>query len=246
MRKHTKTHPYWLHFGAGNLFKQVHAPIAQNLLNQHEVDSGIIVAETFDPDIITQGYEPYDNCSLSVILKADGSLTTELIASVSQAYAVRGHDQTYNALKATFTNPELQMVTVSITEKGYAVRDAQGKPLSWMVQDFTQGPEHAVSTMAILAALLYARYKTSAAPLAMISTDNFSQNRDCFRASIIDIAKTWQHNALVEPGFVDYVCDQSRIAFPLSMIDRITPNPAPSVARQLENLGFQDTQNRSY
>ena len=44
MREHTAKHPYWVHFGAGNLFRAVHAPIAQTLLNEGDVASGVIVA----------------------------------------------------------------------------------------------------------------------------------------------------------------------------------------------------------
>ena len=40
--KHTKENPYWLHFGAGNIFKAFQANVVQNLLNEGIVDRGII------------------------------------------------------------------------------------------------------------------------------------------------------------------------------------------------------------
>lgn len=242
MRARTTTHPYWVHFGAGNLFREVHALIAQRLLNQGIVDSGVIVAETFDADIITDAYKPFEDRGLSVILKSDGSMDTEVVASVGASFGIRTHDDVWNGLEQVFTNEELQFVTVTITEKGYAVRNNAGEPLPWMAKEFEQGPSVAVSAMGAIAALLYARFKSGAAPIAMVSTDNFSQNGDRFRGAIVDIATTWAKANLVEQEFVDYVSDQERVSFPLTMIDRITPNPADSVVEKLKSIDFADNE----
>ena len=69
LKARTLEHPYWVHFGAGNLFREVHALVAQDLLNQGEVESGVVVAETFDADIIDDAFKPFDDRGLSVILK---------------------------------------------------------------------------------------------------------------------------------------------------------------------------------
>lgn len=242
MRAQTLEHPYWVHFGAGNLFREVHALIAQDLLNQGLVHSGIIAAETFDADIITDAYKPFENRGLSVILKSDGSMDTEVVASVGASFGIRAHNDVWAGLEQVFTNTELQFVTVTITEKGYAVRNADGEPLPWMVKEFEQGPSVAVSAMGAIAALLHARFKAGAAPIAMVSTDNFSQNGDRFRSAIIDIATTWAQAGLVEQEYVDYVSDQERVSFPLTMIDRITPNPAETVAQKLKSIDFADSE----
>lgn len=242
MREHTRHHPYWVHFGAGNLFREVHALIAQCLLNQHEVQSGIIAAETFDADIISDAYKPFDDRSLSVILKSDGSIETEVVASVGESIGIRGHDDAWEQLEAVFTHDELQFVTVTITEKGYALRKPDGTPLPWTAAELNGGPEVATSAMGMIAALLYARFRAGATPIAMVSTDNFSQNGDRFRGAILDVAQTWQQAGYVDAAFVEYVSDQQRVSFPLTMIDRITPNPAPSVAHQLTEMGFADAQ----
>ena len=44
MRKATKANPFWVHFGAGNLFRAFHAAIAEKMLNDGTLDRGIIVA----------------------------------------------------------------------------------------------------------------------------------------------------------------------------------------------------------
>ena len=237
----TQAHPYWLHFGAGNLFRAVHAAIAQDLLEAGETEAGVLVAETFDPDIVDEAYAPYANRCLQVVMNGDGSVDSRLIASVADAFAVRAHDECWDALEQVFVNPELQFVTVTITEKGYAIENPDGKPLPWIAPEIEGGPETAISAMGAITALLLARFNAGGTPIAMVSTDNFSENGDRFRASIRRFAELWQERGFVGQQFVDWVSDPDTVSFPLSMIDRITPNPAASVAKLLASRGFADT-----
>ena len=241
VRAHSADHPYWLHFGAGNLFRAVHAPLAQSLLNQGVVRSGIFVAETFDPEIVSAVYTPNKDRSLAVVLKADGSMDLELVASVAGAFGIASHDETWSRLVKVFTNPELQFITVTVTEKGYALRNAQGELLPWISGEVEHGPDAAVSAMGAITALLYERFKAGKRPLALVSTDNFSQNGDRFGSTIREFAGLWKDRGFVPQEFVDYLNDPKKIAFPLTMIDRITPNPAQSVSKQLAERGFADT-----
>lgn len=57
----TKENPFWVHFGAGNLFRAFHANVVQNLLNQGVLDRGLIVAEGFDYEIIEKMNRPQTN-----------------------------------------------------------------------------------------------------------------------------------------------------------------------------------------
>ena len=62
-----KTHaePTWVHFGAGNIFRAFPAAILNDALNSGKYDRGVIVAESFDYEIIDKAYQPYDNLSLA-------------------------------------------------------------------------------------------------------------------------------------------------------------------------------------
>ena len=70
----TKEAPAWIHFGAGNIFRAFTANLQQTLLNTGKADTGIIVAEGFDYEIIEKMYRPNDNLSVLVTLKSDGCL----------------------------------------------------------------------------------------------------------------------------------------------------------------------------
>ena len=48
----TKNVPEWIHFGAGNIFRAFQANVVQNLLNEGVLDTGLIVAEGYDYEII--------------------------------------------------------------------------------------------------------------------------------------------------------------------------------------------------
>ena len=67
----TKAHPIWVHFGAGNIFRGFIAALQQKLLDEGLSDKGIIAADTFDYDIITKIYDPYDNLTMMVTLTRD-------------------------------------------------------------------------------------------------------------------------------------------------------------------------------
>ncbi|SIR24786.1 fructuronate reductase, partial [Halanaerobium kushneri] len=80
----TKANPEWVHFGAGNIFRAFIARLQQELLNEGEVETGIIAAEGFDYEIIDKIYKPADNLSLVVKMSADGNLDKTLLASIAE------------------------------------------------------------------------------------------------------------------------------------------------------------------
>lgn len=237
----TKKAPVWVHFGAGNIFRIFIGGLADTLIEKGESKKGITCVETFDFDVIDKIYAPYDNLVLAVTLKADGSTDKRVLGSLTEAIKAQSSDVSqWNRLKEIFKDPGLQMISFTITEKGYALKGADGTYFPFIQADIENGPEKAVSAMAVVCALLYERYKTVKAPLAVVSMDNCSHNGEKLQSSIVTMAKEWNKKGFVEEGFVEYITDESRVSFPWSMIDRITPRPADSVCRELENAGIED------
>ena len=117
--------------------------------------------ETFDFDVIDKIYAPYDNLVLAVTLKADGSTDKRVLGSLTEAIKAQSSDVSqWNRLKEIFKDPGLQMISFTITEKGYALKGADGTYFPFIQADIENGPEKAVSAMAVVCALLYERYKT--------------------------------------------------------------------------------------
>ena len=237
----TKKAPVWVHFGAGNIFRIFIGGLADTLLNNQEMDKGITCVETFDFDVVDKIYKPYDNLVLAVTLKADGSTDKKVLGSLTEAVKAQSSDESqWNRLKEIFRNPGLQMISFTITEKGYALKGSDGSYFPFIVADIENGPEKAGSAMAVVCSLLYERYKAGKAPLAVVSMDYCSHNGEKLKGSVVTMAQEWLSRGFVDPGFVDYITDESQVSFPWSMIDKITPRPAESVAAELKKLGVED------
>ena len=240
MRAETEDHPTWVHFGAGNIFRGFIARLQQPLLEQGLVKGGIIAADTFDFDIMDQIYAPHDSMTLMVSLKPDGSMEREVVASIAEGLrAGRAYPQDLEKLRTIFRAPSLQMVSFTITEKGYALADLAGRFLPAVEADFADGPSRCSHAMCLVCALLLERYRAGAAPVAMVSMDNCSHNGEKLRAGILTVAEQWRKREYVDEGFVAWVSDETRVSFPWSMIDKITPRPARVVEEALTAAGIE-------
>lgn len=236
----TKKSPSWVHFGAGNIFRIFVGGLADTLLAKGEISRGITCVETFDFDVVDKIYAPYDNLVLAVTLKADGSTDKKVLGSLTEAIkAQTSVPSEWNRLKEIFVNPELQMISFTITEKGYALKGSDGTYFSFIQADIDNGPEKGGSAMAVVCALLNERYKAGKLPLAVVSMDNCSHNGEKLQSSIITMAEEWCRKGFVEEGFVAYLKDEKQVAFPWTMIDKITPRPAESVCKELEAAGVE-------
>ena len=64
--------------------------------------------------------------------------------------------------------------------------------------------------------------------------DNCSHNGDKLYAAVNAFARAWEENGLISHGFLAYINDKSKVSFPWTMIDKITPRPDPAVKAALE------------
>ena len=241
MREAAKKAPIWVHFGAGNIFRAFVAALQQRLLDEGLADRGIVAADTFDVDNIRMIYGGYDNLTMSVTLNADATMDKEIIASVSEALVAQPAEEAdFARLKEIFAAPSLQMVSFTITEKGYALRGLDGEYLPVVASDLKEGPAAARHAMSIVAALLLHRFENGKAPLAVVSMDNCSHNGEKLRSSILEVAETWWKRGFVSWDFIAWLTDETRVSFPWSMIDKITPRPAPAVQQMLADAGIED------
>lgn len=239
VEEETKKAPFWIHFGAGNIFRAFQANALQKLLNRGALKKGIIAVEGFDYEIIEKLYRPHDNLSILVTLKSDGTTEKTVIGSIVETRILdSGNREEFTRLKEIFAYPGLQMASFTITEKGYSLTDAEGKFLPREAQDLHAGPEKASGYMGKVAALLYARYQAGGYPLAMVSMDNCSHNGDRLYDVMETFARKWEENGLADKGFVRYVTDRQNVSFPWTMIDKITPRPDESVEQLLKKDGI--------
>ena len=239
--KKAKQAPRWAHFGIGNIFRIFIGGIADGLLEAGVLDRGLTCIETFDYDVVDKIYTPYDNLGLSVILHADGTRTYKVLGSMAEAVKAQSTDPAHWArLKEVFRSKELQLISFTITEKGYALAGSDGIYFPFIQSDIDNGPEKATSAMAVLTAMLYVRYQDSRTPIALVSMDNCSHNGDLLRHSVLTMTREWQKKGYVTEDFLTWLGDETQVSFPWTMIDKITPRPSDAIAADLEALGVED------
>ena len=237
----TYENPFWVHFGAGNIFRAFQANIAQNLLNEGVLDRGIVVVEGFDYEIVEKMNWPHDDYTILATLKANGTVEKTVVGGVVESRILDSqNDAEYGRLKEIFAKDSLQMCTFTITEKGYSLVNGKGEIIPDIASDFVEGPAQPKSYIGKVASLLYTRYQAGEKPIAMVSTDNCSHNGDKLKAAITAFAEKWVANGKAEAGFEAYIKESGKVSFPWSMIDKITPRPDASVEQMLKEDGVEE------
>ena len=115
--KATRENPFWIHFGAGNIFRAFQANVVQDLLNQGVLDRGLVVAEGYDYEIIQKMNHPHDDYSILVTLKANGTVEKTIVGSVVESLALDSDNaEQFQRLKEIFSADSLQMASFTIKD----------------------------------------------------------------------------------------------------------------------------------
>lgn len=240
-QRYSVDHPVWVHAGPGNIFRGFIASLQQTLLDKGLQKSGIHTVSFQDADIIDKVYKPHDNLTMEVTLLPNKDVELRVIGSVIGGFATSSdRPEDCAAVRKIFSSKSLQLYSFTITEKGYALKGIDGKFFPAVEKDLAAGPANCTHAMTQTTALLLERYKNGAYPLAVVSMDNCSHNGDKIKDAVLTIANAWKDNGFVDAGFVEYLTDESKITFPWTMIDKITPRPDPEIVELLRQRGIVD------
>ena len=233
MTEKTVASPRWIHLAPSNLYRAMIAPLQQVLLESGSVDYGMIAVETHDKQVIDNIYRPHNNLSLRVVMYPDGRNDLMVVANIADALFADADDSSedWGTTLDYFSKNSLQLVSITCTEKGYNIDN----PLA--EADYRNGPAAPKHIMAKVAAFAHHRYKNGGAPMAFVSMDNCSENGHRFFSAVMAFAKEWLSRGFADPEFPEYL--ERKVAFPWTMIDRITPRPAGNVKEMLEEKGIR-------
>ncbi|AOZ72567.1 mannitol dehydrogenase [Boudabousia tangfeifanii] len=246
MQEQAKENPRWVHIGPGNIFRVFLARIAHEMLaaGHHWPITAVV---PLDPQELDIQLAAHDLMSLGVTLHPQGELDLQVIAGLGEGLATK-RTADFERLQEIFADPKVTLLSFTVTEKGYAIHTSAGELAPAVSEAISVDPWNQESdsltyqghTMALVAALLLKRYHTAKAPITLLSCDNFSHNGDKLRDSVLTIVKGWQQAGFVSEDFVAWVSDRKQVAFPISVIDKITPRPNAKISEKLTELGFED------
>lgn len=131
--------------------------------------------------------------------------------------------------------PEIRLVTMTITEKGYCLDPGSGE-LDFSndaIRHDLESPDEPVSAIGLLVAALERRFRDSCPPLSLVSCDNLPGNGARLERAVVAFARER------DTGLAQRIEDA--IAFPATMVDRIVPATVDDdVTKGAKAIGLRD------
>jgi len=206
--------PGIVHIGVGNFHRAHQAVYLDELFSAgRDRDWAIIGAGVRDFDVaMRDALAKQDYLSTVVEQEADQTIVrvTGVMIDFLAPYDVE-------AMLSTLAKPEIRILSLTVTEGGYFIDPATqrfdpGHPdIVWDAAHF-DAPR---SAFGLIAAGLERRRAAGLAPFTVMSCDNIPGNGHVCENAVAGLAE------LVDPDLAHYI--RTQVAFPNSMVDRITP-----------------------
>jgi fructuronate reductase len=219
-----------VHLGIGAFHRAHQAVVFDDALASGDLRWGVLGASLRSPGVRDQ-LNPQDGLYTLVI--RDGAAEHLRVIGAGQGVLVGPEDPA--ALVAAMAHPDVHLVTLTVTEKGYRLDPATG---DLMLED----PEVAADLADIasprtapgfVVAALQARKAAGLPPFTVISCDNLPHNGARIRAGVLEMARR------INPQLADWIAAEG--AFPQTMIDRIVPATIPDdIDRLTARIGVRD------
>lgn len=219
-----------VHIGPGAFFRAFHAVYTDEIMKMQGGDWGISAVSLKSATARDQ-LEPQQGCYTAVCHSAT-ERRYQLVDSIVEILVARENPET--VLKR-MSHPDVQVVTLTVTEKGYCHDPASGK-LNRAHVDIVHDLAHPGSPCSVAGYLVeaLARRRSAGTPaFTAVSCDNLPANGDLLRRVVIEFA------AARDPGLARWI--QHNACFPSTMVDRITPATTDKDIEHLcEAMGYHD------
>jgi mannitol 2-dehydrogenase len=226
--------PGIVHIGVGGFHRSHEAEYVDRLLAAGATTWGICGVGTQPADRRMQQVLSEQDGLYTLLLKhPDGRLNARVIGSiVDYLYVPDGAEKVIERLAA----PTTKIVSLTITEGGYQVDVDTNtfRPREPAVLLDLEPQATPTTVFGLVTAALARRRERRLGPLTILSCDNIPSNGEIARAAFTGFAEC------LDPALAAWV--QQYVAFPSSMVDRITPattDAEPAVIGEL--LGVQDS-----
>lgn len=205
-----------VHFGVGGFHRAHQAMYLDRLMNEGKAHDWAICGVGVLPGDarMRDALAAQDDLYTLVLKHPDGTREARVIGSITE-YLFAPDDP--EAVIEKMADPAVRIVSLTITEGGYNIHPVTGAfdAESPAIQaDLAPGALPA-TVFGLVAEALRRRKDRGITPFTVMSCDNIPGNGDVARRSFSAFAH------LVDPGLGDWV--ENTVAFPNSMVDRITP-----------------------
>jgi fructuronate reductase len=222
-----------LHLGLGAFHRAHQAVVTEDAMAAEGQDTWGICGVTQRSTAVVEQLRPQDNL-YAVLQRGSAGDSLRVVGSVAET--IFGRDEP-DLLNRRFVDPDVKVITLTVTEKGYR-RDGAGRldltdPL---VQADIAGPP-AVTAIGQLVRGLQQRSRLTGAPVTVVSCDNLTGNGAALARLVEDFCAALpsaEGEALIAWG-------RDSVRFPSSMVDRIVPaTTAEDRAEAQDLLGLED------
>lgn len=221
-----------VHLGAGAFHRAHQAVYIDDLLASQA--NWAITAASLRAAHTASALQPQDGLYTLLEQRQQGPLQ-RVIGSVLQVLCAPQQPQ---ALMASLTDPQVKIVSLTITEKGYCHLPASGQldvQQADIVADLAAMHRQAYPRSALgwLVASLHQRRINGTDPFTVLSCDNLPANGRLTRTVVEQFA------ALYDPQTAAWI--EQHVSFPATMVDRIVPATTDQDRQSLRNAtGFED------
>ena len=220
-----------LHFGLGNFHRAHQAMTLDRLFSMGEgrdwaiVGAGVFEGERKGRDVLAaQDW-------LTTLVEQEAQTSTARVIGSMIDY-IEPADAP--AIVARMAQPDIRIVSLTITEGGYFLDSSDAfDPDHPAMQADAANPDAPKTVFGMILAALRARRGAGVAPFTVMSCDNIPHNGTVARGTLTGLAR------LSDPGFAEWIA--AHVAFPNSMVDRITPATSDRERRIVaEEFGVRD------
>lgn len=221
-----------VHFGFGAFHRAHQALLTDRVLNNVGGDWGICEISLFSGDTLMSQLREQDHLFTVLEKGADGNQPI-VVGAVHECLNARL--DSLAAIIEKFCEPQVAIVSLTITEKGYCIDPATGKldPTHPRIIHDLENPTLPQSAPGILVEALARRRERGLPPFTVLSCDNIPDNGHVVKNAVLGMAEKRS------PALADWIADN--VSFPGTMVDRIVPAATPeSLAEIATVLGVDD------
>ncbi|PCI53797.1 MAG: mannitol dehydrogenase [Alphaproteobacteria bacterium] len=216
-----------VHFGPGGFHRAHQAAYTDSILS---IDpSWAICGVSLRSSNLRDAISRQDNLYTLAIL--DEKTEYRLIGAIKELLVA---PENPDAVLTKLTDKDVRIVTATITEKGYCL--TLGGDLDMEHHDIIHDLSNSSSPRTFIGYIvegLRRRREAGFAPFIPISCDNLAENGKHLKKSVLQFAN------IVDPKLATWI--ESKVAFPCTMVDSITPATDDSLRNQVNSdLGITD------